>query len=107
MKRIQLPKNLRSATKKWIKQIFADYELESQHIKILIQAAECWDRLLEAREQIEKDGAFYMDRFDSPKAHPALSEERSNRVIFSRLIRELNLSEALPESRTPGLKYKR
>ena len=106
MARITLPKHLRVATKKWIRQILADYELESQHVKILIQAGECWDRILLARERIEKDGAYYTDRFHSPKCHPALSEERNNRVVFSRLIRELNLSEGLPETRLPGLKYK-
>lgn len=107
MKRIIVPKTLRAATKKWIRQIFADYELESQHIKILIQAAETWDRLLEAREQIEKDGAYYIDRFGSPHKHPALAEERSNRVVFSRLIRELNLTESPPDTRLPGLNYKK
>ena len=107
MSRIKLPKDLKPATKKWIKQILNDYELESHHIKILIQAAETWDRLLEAREQIEKDGAYYMDRFGSPHKHPALGEERSNRVVFSRLIRELNLSEEPPDTRLPGLNYKK
>ncbi len=106
MARITLPKHLRVATKKWIRQILADYELESQHVKILIQAGECWDRILLARETVEKNGAYYTDRFGSPKCHPALSEERNNRVVFSRLIRELNLSEGLPETRLPGLKYK-
>ena len=107
MKRIALPKNLRAPTKKWIRQIFADYELESQHIKILIQAGETWDRLLQAREQIEKDGAYFTDRFGAPRCHPALSEERSNRVVFSRLIRELNLTEAPADTRLPGLNYKK
>lgn len=106
MTRVILPKHLRIATKKWIRQILADYELESQHIKILIQAGETWDRILLAREMIEKNGAYYLDRWGSPKSHPALSEERNNRVIFTRLIRELNLSEEAPDTRLPGLKYR-
>ena len=105
MARIILPKYLRIATKKWIKQILADYELESQHIKILIQAGETWDRILQATETIEEEGDYYIDRFSSPKAHPALAEERNSRVLFARLIRELNLSEEPSDSRPPGLKY--
>ena len=105
MARIILPKYLRIATKKWIRQILADYDLESQHIKILIQAGETWDRILQATETIEEEGAYYIDRFSSPKAHPALAEERNSRVLFARLIRELNLSEEPSDSRPPGLKY--
>ena len=107
MKRIIVPKTLRPATKEWIRQIFSDYELESHHIKILIQAGETWDRLLEARDHIEVEGAYYRDRFGSPKAHPGLAEERSNRIVFSRLIRELNLTETPPDTRLPGLNYKK
>ena len=105
MARIILPKHLRIATKKWIRQILADYDLESQHIKILIQAGETWDRILQAGEKVEEEGAYYIDRFSSPKAHPALAEERNSRVLFARLIRELNLSEEPSDSRPPGLKY--
>lgn len=106
MARINLPKYLKSATKKWIRQILTDYELESHHSKILISAGETWDRILEAQEQVKKDGPYFTDRFGCPKTHPALADERNGRVLFARLIRELNLSEGPPETRPPGLKYK-
>ena len=105
MARIILPKNLRPATKLWIRQVANDYELESHHIKLLIQAGEVYDRILLARETIEKDGAYFTDRWGCPKSHPGLSEERQNRIAFARLVRELNLSEETPDSRLPGLKY--
>ena len=105
MKKIILPRHLRGETRKWIKKIIADYELEGHHIKILITAGECWDRITLARERIKKEGAYGKDRFGTPKSHPALADERNNRIVFSRLIRELNLSEEPPGSRPPGLKY--
>ena len=100
-----LPKHLKVETKVWIKKILNDYELEDHHVKILIQAGETWDRIVLARERIKKDGAYFIDRFGCPKSHPALRDERENRIIFSRLIRELNLSEEAPDPRPPGLKY--
>jgi len=106
MGKVILPKHLKTATKKWMRQILNDFELENHHIKILIQAGEQWDRILQAREQIEKEGPYYKDRFGSPKSHPAIADERNGRVVFSRLIRELNLSELPPDTRLPGLKYK-
>jgi len=106
MARVILPKHLRSGTKKWIRQICNDYELESHHLKLLIQAAGVYDRILQAQEQVEKDGSYYTDRWGAPKSHPGLAEERANRITFARLIRELNLSEELPDNRLPGLSYK-
>lgn len=104
--KIILPKHIRKKTKKWLREILSEYELESHHIKILIQAGEQWDRILEAREQIEKEGAYYVDRFGAPKSHPAIADERNGRIVFTRLLRELNLSEEGAEHRLPGLKYK-
>lgn len=105
MEKIALPKHLKVGTKKWIKKILADYELEDHHIKILITAAECWERITQARNQIKKEGAYYTDRWGCPKSHPALADERNNRIVFARLLRELNLTEEGPDARPPGLKY--
>ena len=100
-----IPKHLRSETAEWVRQVLSDYELESHHIKILIQAGECLDRIIEAREEIEREGSYYKDRFGQPKMHPAIDVERNGRIVFARLIRELNLSDEVTESRPPALKY--
>jgi len=92
----KIPTHLRTTTKKWYKQIIQEYELESHHLSILTMVAEVWDRIQEAKEVIEKEGAYYEDRFGQPKAHPALAEERNNRVVFARLIRELALDIEQP-----------
>ena len=104
MVRITLPKHLKPSTKSWIRQIMADYELESQHVKILIQAGECWDRICQAREEIEREGPYFIDRFGAPKSHPAVADERNGRVVFARLLRELNLSEGVEDPRPPRVK---
>lgn len=105
MEKITLPKYLKAGTKVWIRRILADYELEDHHIKILIMAGETWERITQARERIKKNGAYYTDRWGCPKSHPALADERNNRIVFARLLRELNLSEEGPDTRPPGLKY--
>jgi len=106
MKKVTLPRHLRAETKKWVKKILNTYELEEHHHKLLFLAAECWDRISEAQERIAKEGAYFTDRWDCPKSHPALADERNNRIVFARLLRELNLSEEGPDNRPPGLKYK-
>jgi len=99
------PAHLKANTKKWWLSVLDEYELEGHHIKILTLAAEAWDRCQEARETILAQGAYFNDRFDCPKAHPAIAVERDSRIAFARLIRELCLDIEAPKSagRPPGL----
>ena len=94
------PKYLRKETKEWFEKVLKEYELEDHHIKLLILACECLDRITEARLQIKKDGAYYKDRL-KPKPHPALKIEAENKIIFARLLRELCL-EIEPANKEPG-----
>jgi hypothetical protein len=104
--KVLIPKHLRPSTRNWVKRILSDFELESHHVKLLFQAAECLDRIGLAQEVLAQEGAYFTDRWGQPRSHPALSEERNGRVIFARLIRELNLSDEAPDAcRPPGLKY--
>jgi len=101
-----IPEHLRDETAEWVRFVLSDYDLESHHVKILFQAAECLDRIIEAREVIASEGSYYRDRFNQPRVHPAVDVERNNRIVFARLVRELNLSaEEFVESRPPALKY--
>jgi len=106
MTKVTIPKHLKSETKIWIKKILNAYEFELHHVKILIQAAEQWDRITEARERVAKEGAYFTDFRGQPRSHPGIADERNGRVVFARLIRELNLSEGPGENRPPSLKYK-
>jgi len=82
--------------------VAADYALEEHHERLLTLACEAFDRATEAREALERDGAFYIDRFGTPKAHPAVAVERDARLAFARLVRELRLDdEPAPDARPP------
>lgn len=58
---------------------------------LLQAAAESWDRIQEAREILAREGSIVTDRYGKPKAHPAVGIERDARVVFARLVRELEL----------------
>lgn len=85
------PEHLRVSTRAWWRAVVASYELEEHHRRILTLAGEAHDRCAEAREAIAEHGPYFMDRFEQPKAHPALAVERDSRLAFARLLRELNL----------------
>ncbi len=87
----KIPAHLRSETKRWVRQILADFDLESHHYRVLIRTAEAWDRGEQAREAIGKDGITIPDRYGVAKAHPAVAIERDARMHFFRGVRELAL----------------
>lgn len=102
----EAPKHLREATQAWFLGVLDEYELESHHLKLLLLAAEAWDRCEEAREAIQEHGITYIDRFGSPKARPEISIERDSRIAFARLLRDLALDVDEPassESRPPAI----
>ena len=90
------PSHLRPETREWCSNVDRDYALEDHHRRLLVLAAEAWDRAGEARETIEHDGAYYVDRFGQPKTHPALNIERDCRLAFARLVKALELDASEP-----------
>ena len=97
------PKYLKVDGRKFWRGVLRDYEiLECHDLKLLAEAASCIDRISEAREEIEKAGPYYIDRFKQPKQHPAHDVERNNKTLLARLLRELCLDIEPPASRPPG-----
>ena len=96
------PAHLRPETRRWWAQIASEWQLETHHLQLLTLAAEALDRAREAREAIERDGAYFPSADGPPKKHPALSIERDAMITHARLMRELNLDdEPAPDVRPP------
>jgi phage terminase small subunit len=94
-------KHLRPETRKWYAQICELFELESHHVRLLLLACECWDRVLQAREALAEHGLTYVDRFECPRPRPEVAIERDSRLAFARLLRELDLDAAAPPDVRP------
>lgn len=86
----KVPAHLRPETRKWVRDIIADFDLESHHFRVLVKTAEAWDRSEQAREQLT-GGLTVLDRAGIPKAHPCVAIERDSRTAFFRGLRELAL----------------
>lgn len=98
------PAHLRPATKRWWKAVADRYELQEHHFKLLEMAATSWDRSEQARATLKEEGLTIDGRFGK-KVHPAVNIERDNKLLFARMIRELNLSETPDDPRPPRLGY--
>ncbi len=91
--------------KKFRMDVLKEFKFDSTHdFHRLDLAAHCRDRIEQARAVIDKEGPFVQDRFKVLKEHPALKVEREQKVVFCRIVRELNLDIQEPaDSRPPGL----
>lgn len=106
--KVTAPKHLRPATRRWFSQINELFALESHHLKLLLLAAEAWDRVLEAREGLAEHGLVYIDRHGSPRPRPEVAIEHNGRLGFAKLLREIDLDAEPPsDTRLPRLNRNR
>ena len=101
------PRDLQKKTKAWWLHVVQSYELEEHHVRLLTLACQSWDRCVQARALLKKHGLTYVDQFGQPRPRPEIVIEKDSRIAFARLLREMNLSETLPEIRPPPLKFGR
>lgn len=90
---------------KFRRDVLKEYTFTDAHdFRRLDLASHCLDRIEQCREVIEIEGVFILDRFEQKKEHPAVKCERDQKVVFCRIIRELNLDiESPKDSRPPTL----
>lgn len=99
------PKHLSRSSRIWWSTVKAEFELAAHHLRLLTLAAEAWDRAVEAREAIGRDGLTFRTRLGELRAHPAARIESESRIAFARLLRELALDLEPPtDSRPPALR---
>ena len=96
VKTLKAPAHLTEATRAWWRSVIREYTLEPHHMRLLQAAAECWDRLQEARLLLARDGLVIEGREGGMRPHPAAAIERDSRIAFVRLIRELDLDVEPP-----------
>ena len=83
--------HLRAATRAWVEGVRKAFILEPHHERLLLAAAEQWDRTRQAVEVLAEDGLVIHDRAGVPKGHPMLRCERESKILFEKLVRSLGL----------------
>ena len=99
------PEHLEEATAQWFTSVIEEFTLDPHHVRLLIMAAESWDRCQQARKALAEYGLTYTDKQGYPKARPEVAVERDSKIAFARLLRELGLDSApAADSRPPRLR---
>jgi P27 family predicted phage terminase small subunit len=89
------PPHLTPETADWWRAIVSDYDLEIHHLRLLESACDAWDRMVQARAEVLRDG-ITVEGPQGLKQHPAVMVERDARIAFARLVRELDLDSPVP-----------
>jgi len=92
----QPPPHLTTGGKALWRAVVDDYDVLDWQLSLLEAACDALDRMVEARRVVAEDGIIVRDRYDKPKAHPAVAIERDSRLALARLLRELALEVVGP-----------
>jgi P27 family predicted phage terminase small subunit len=92
------PGHLSPGMAAWWRQVVEAYDLDPHHLRLLESACDAWDRMVQAREALRRDG-LTVQGAQGPKTHPAANVERDSRMAFARLVRELDLDCEAPQER--------
>jgi phage terminase small subunit len=100
------PAHLSASSRKWWLDVVNRWQLEEHHVRLLTLAGEAWDRGVQARELVGREGLTVPTRDGGAKLHPAIRIETDCRLAFARLVREMDLDLEPPaeSSRPPSLR---
>lgn len=98
------PAYLGREAKKWFRQVADEFEFGNEvEWQLLIEAAGCVERIGQARKEIEKHGLIVIAGSGGLKPNPATNIERDCRILLSRLVRELRMTEPSEEDRISSI----
>jgi hypothetical protein len=84
------PRYLSKRMKTFWASILATRKLQPHEAAILLEACVSFDRAEAARKVLQK-GLTYTDRFGAPRPRPEIAVERESRLVFAKLIKQLDL----------------
>lgn len=88
------PRHLDAPERRLWRDIGADFAAwDAASLATLRSALEAHQRMRQARESIDADGATFRDRFGQLRPHPLIAAERDARSAFLALLRALRLLE--------------
>ena len=91
-----------SAGKRLLDSVLSEYQLDGHERELLEQAAHCADVMAELQRIVDRDGVMVLKDLQGPlRPNPALVELRSQRNVYVRLVRALQLPQGVLDETRP------
>jgi hypothetical protein len=94
----------RKAAKLW-RDTVGTFELSAPDLETLAQALRSLDRADQAAAIVDAEGPVVLDRYDTPKSHPAVDVELRHRRMFTSLMKQLDLVVEQPAPERHGRNF--
>ena len=98
------PTGLSKRSAKLWRAVLAEFELSPAELELRRSALVALDRADEAADIIAVEGVVTVDRYGSPKAHPAADVESRNRALYGRFLAQLGVKATVESVRMHGAK---
>jgi hypothetical protein len=99
------PAGLSETMLTWWNHLNEQFLLEDHQLHLLRLAVFAYDRAIQAKQALDKNGLFYLDKYGCPHPRPETVIEKQSRLDFARLIKQLGFfenDEPNPPGRRPG-----
>ena len=77
------------------------FTLSDAELEVLRSACEALDRADAAGRVVKREGVVVLDRYGTPKAHPAVETELRARALFAAHVRQLGVKATAPPAVRP------
>ncbi len=98
------PKGLSTRSRKLWREIVEDFVLAAAELELLRQALAALDLADDAAAIVAREGITVVDRYGSPKQHPACDVAARNQAIFGRFVAQLGVKESVSTRTRRGAK---
>jgi len=95
-----VPAGLSKRSAQLWRDVVGEYQLSDAELEVLRCACQTLDRADQAAEVVAREGVTVVDRYGTPKAHPAVDIENRSRALFARLVAQLGVKD-LDDSARP------
>jgi hypothetical protein len=85
------PEDLSPSSQSLWDDVVAEYVLSAAELELLKQGLLALDRAEQARAVVDREGVTCLDRYGSPRTHPACDIESRNRALFARIVGQLGV----------------
>lgn len=92
-RRPQAPGDLGDRGRQLWRDVTGSYELEAHELRLLAEACRTVGRIEELGDAVEADGVMVAGSQGQQVLHPAVTEQRQQRQLLSRLVAQLDLED--------------
>jgi phage terminase small subunit len=96
-----VPSHLAAPTRRWAQHLLGEYPWTPSEWRLVILAAETYDRAATARRTLQREGLTITSPRGELKPHPCVLIARDSTALFSKLLAQLGIDQGDDDDEAP------